>query len=39
MINFDEFDILAAGSNKLKFFLKGSPLIRRDKPILKRTIK
>ena len=36
-INFDNSDILAAESNKL--FLRESLLIKRDKPILNRTIK
>ena len=38
-INFDHFDILAAESNKFKLLLKESLLIKRDKPILNRTIK
>ena len=38
-INFDNFDILAAESNKLKLLLRESLLIKRDKPILSRTIK
>ena len=38
-INFDDFDILAAESNKFKLLLSESLLIKRDKPILNRTIK
>ena len=38
-INFDNFDILAAESNKFKFLLREGLLIKRDKPILNRTIK
>ena len=38
-INFDDFDILAAESNKFKLLLRESLLIKRDKPILNRTIK
>ena len=38
-INFDNFDILAAESNKFKLLLRESLLIKRDKPILSRTIK
>ena len=38
-INFDEFDILAADSNKFKFLLRESLLVKRDKPVLNRTIK
>ena len=38
-INFDNFDILAAESNKFKLLLRESLLIKRDKPILNRTIK
>ena len=37
--NFDDFDVLAADSNKFKLLLKESLLIKHDKPILKRTIK
>ena len=32
-INFDDFDILAAESNKFKLLLRESLLIKRDKPI------
>ena len=38
-INFDNFDVLAAESNKFKLLLRESVLIKRDKPILNRTIK
>ena len=38
-INFDDFDILATESNKFKLLLRESLLIKRDKPILSRTIK
>ena len=38
-INIDNFDILAAESNKFKLLLRESLLIKRDKPILNRTIK
>ena len=38
-INFDNFDILAAESNKFKLFLRENLLIKRDKPILSRTAK
>ena len=39
MINFDNFDILAAESNKFKLLLRESLLMKHDKPILNRTIK
>ena len=38
-LNFDNFNILVAESNKFKLLLRESPLIKRDKSILKRTIK
>ena len=38
-INFDNFDILEGESNKFKLLLRESLLIKRDKPILNRTIK
>ena len=38
-INFDNFSILAMDSNKFKLLLRESLLIKRDKPILKWTIK
>ena len=39
MINFDEIDVLAADSDKFKLLLRKSLLIKRDKPILNKTIK
>ena len=36
---FDDFDILAADSKKFKLLLRDSLLIKRDRPILNRTIK
>ena len=38
-INFDNFDILVAESNKFKLRLRESPLIKRDKSILNGTLK
>ena len=38
-INFDNFSILATDCNKFKLLLRESFLIKRDKPILNRTIK
>ena len=38
-INFDDFDVLAAESNKFKLLLRESLLIKLDKPILNMTIK
>ena len=38
-MNVDEFVILAADSNKFKLLLREVLLIRRDEPILNRTIK
>ena len=38
-ITFDDFDILAFDSNKLKLFIKESLLIKRDKLVLNRTTK
>ena len=38
-INFDEFIILATDSNKFKLLLRESLLIKREKPILNKTIK
>ena len=38
-INFDDFDILAAESNKFKLLLRKRLLIKRGKQILNRTIK
>ena len=39
MINFDNFDILGAESNKFKLLLRENILIKRDKPVLNRSIK
>ena len=39
MINFDNFDILAAESNKFKLLLRENILIKRDKLVLNRLIK
>ena len=39
VINLDDFSILATDCNKLKLLLRQSLLIKRDKPILNRTIK
>ena len=36
MIKFDNFDILAAESNKFNLLLRENLLIKRDKPILNR---
>ena len=38
-INFDNFSILVAESNKFKLLLRESPLIKRDKSILNGTLK
>ena len=38
-ISFDDFDILAANSNKFKLLLREILLIKRDKPSLNWTIK
>ena len=38
-INFDNFDILAAESNKFKLLLRESLLMKSDKLVLNRTIK
>ena len=38
-INFDDFEILAAVSNKFKFLLRESLLIKRDKPVLGHDLK
>ena len=38
-INFDDFRILATDYNKFKLLLRESLLMKRDKPILNRTIK
>ena len=38
-LNFDDFSILATDCNKFKLLLRESLLIKRDKPILNRTVK
>ena len=38
-INFDDFDTLAADSNRFKLLLRENLLIKRDKSVLNRTIK
>ena len=38
-INFDEIDVLPTDSNKFKLILREGLLIKRDKPILNKTIK
>ena len=38
-INFDDFSVLATDCNKFKLLLRESLLLKRDKPILNRTIK
>ena len=38
-ISFDDFDILASESNNFRLLIKESLLIKRDKPVLNRTIK
>ena len=37
--HFDHFDILASGTNSFRLFIKKSLLIKRDKPVLSRTVK
>ena len=39
VISFDDFDILASDTNNFRLLTKESLLIKRDKPILNRTIK
>ena len=39
IISFDDFDVLAPDTNNLRLLIKESLLIKRDKPILNRTIK
>ena len=39
VISFDDFDVLASDTNNFRLFIKESVLIKRDKPILNRTIK
>ena len=38
-IRFDDFDVLASDTNNFRLLIKESLLIKRDKPILNRTIK
>ena len=38
-ISFDDFDVLASDTNNFRLLIKESLLIKRDKPILNRTIK
>ena len=39
VISFDNFDVLASGTDNFRLLIKESLLIKRDKPILNRTIK
>ena len=39
VISFDDFDVLASDTNNFSLLFKESLLIKRDKPILNRTIK
>ena len=36
---FDHFDILASDTNRFRLLIKESLLIKRDKPVLNRTVK
>ena len=38
VISFDDFDVLASDTNNFRLIIKESQLIKRDKPILNRTI-
>ena len=38
VISFDDFDVLASDFNNFRLLIKESLLIKRDKPILNRTI-
>ena len=38
-VSFDDFDVLASDTNNFRVLIKESLLIKRDKPILNRTIK
>ena len=38
VISFDDFDVLASDTNNIRLIIKESQLIKRDKPILNRTI-
>ena len=39
VISLDDFDVLASDNNNFRLLIKESALIKRDKPILNRTIK
>ena len=39
VISFDDFDVLAPDNNNFRLLIKEGLLIKRDKPILNRTIK
>ena len=39
VISFDDFDVLSSETNNFRLLIKESLLIKRDKPILNRTIK
>ena len=39
LINFDHFDILACDTNEIRWVTKEGLFIKRDKPVLNRTIK
>ena len=39
IISFDGFDVLTSDTNNFRLLIKESLLIKRDKPILNRTIK
>ena len=39
VISFDDFDVLVSDTNNFRLLIKESLLIKRDKPILNRTIK
>ena len=38
-IDFDHFDVLASDTNSFRLLIKESLLIKRDKPVLNRTVK
>ena len=38
-VSFDDFDVLASDTNNFRLLIKESLLIKRDQPILNRTIK
>ena len=39
VISFDDFDVLASETNNFRLLIKESLLIKRDEPVLHRTIK